>query len=119
MGRYTAESTGMDVMRPIAAQQLRDPQNKARVWSNNIEAWGWFSSDGPTEIDEFLVWCSISPGDRILISISNLKSEVCVVVGVWKEEYSWIFRLINQTGRIVDISIQEQCLFKSAWKFIR
>lgn len=118
MGRYTAESTGMDVLRPLAAGELqKNPFKKKRIWSEELEAWGFFAEEEVTQHDMFLLWCSISPGDRLVFKLDEEKEpQVSTVVGVWKEsdrgKSSWIYRLIDQTGRLVRISVDENELFR-------
>lgn len=122
MGRYTAESTGMDVLRPIAVQQLKkDLTKKKRIWSEELEAWGFFASEEVTQQDMFLLWCSVSPGDRLVFKLDEEKEpQVSTVVGIWREsEFDkpvWIYRLIDQSGRLVRISIDENELFRQAFK---
>lgn len=117
MGRWTAESTGMDVLRPIACNLLKNKVMKDRVWSDSLYAWGFFA-DSPTQIDEFIVWCSVTPGDRIRLD----HGDVCTVIGVWKEKSKnaplWSIKMINQEGRIVSVEVAEHDLFHSARHFI-
>ena len=122
MGRYTAESAGMGVLRPIAHDQLKkDPTKKKRIWSDELEAWGFFAEGEITKNDIFLLWCSITPGDRLAFKLDGENNrQVSTVVGIWQEanseKSSWIFRLIDQAGRIVKISVDESELFRQAWK---
>jgi hypothetical protein len=122
MGRYTAESTGMDVLRPIAAEQLKKyPSKKTRIWSDKLEAWGFFAEDEITKNDIFLLWCSASPGDRLVFKLDEeSNSQVSTIVGVWREVISdvpsWVFRLIDQSGRLVCVTINESELFLQASK---
>ena len=124
MGRYTAESTGMEVLRPIAQQQLKkSPEKKKRIWSENLEAWGFFAEDEITKNDVFLLWCSVSPGDRLVFKLDEEKEpQVSTIVGIWKEpdtpEPTWTYRLIDQTGRLVRISVNENELFREGWKIL-
>ena len=114
MGRYTAESTGMDVLRPIAAQQLkRNPEKKKRVWSEDLEAWGFFAEDEVTKNDVFLLWCSVTPGDRLVLKLDEENEpQVSTIVGIWKEpntqEATWTYRLIDQLGRLAKIDVNEK-----------
>lgn len=124
MGKYTAESTGMAVLRPIATEKLQKcPDKKKRIWSEELEAWGFFVSEEVTQQDMFLLWCSVSPGDRLVFKLDEEKEpQISTVVGVWREteidKSSWIYRLIDQSGRIVRISIDESELFKQASKLM-
>ena len=122
MVRWTSESTGMSVLRPIASEQLKDSFRKSRIWSTELEAWGFFGSDGGNERDAFLLWCSVSPGDRILLNLSGVL-EVHTVVGIWKENSvgvsRWTFKMINPSGVLSDVEVEEQDLFKQAWGMLR
>jgi len=121
MGRYTAESSGMDVLRPLAAEELqKNSFKKKRIWSEELEAWGFFVEE-VTQHDMFLLWCSVSPGDRLVFKLDKEKApQMSTVVGVWKEsdahKSAWIYRLIDQTGRLVKISVDENDLFRQALK---
>ena len=66
MGRWTAESTGMAVLRPIAKEHLKKHNVKSRVWSDELGSWGLFSKDA-NDLDEFIIWCSLEPGDRLAV----------------------------------------------------
>lgn len=120
MGRYTKESTGMEVLRPIAAKQLKDPSVKKRIWSEELEAWGFFANEEVTQYDTFLLWCSVTPGDRLVLKLDEEKTpQVSTIVGIWKEsdsiKSSWIYRLIDQSGRLIRISVDENQLFRQAF----
>ena len=108
----------MAALRPIAADQLKNVDQKNRIWSDKLNAWGFFH-DEITMKDEFLLWCSIEPGDMITL---NLK-DIYTVVGVWrddvvKEKPIWIYRMMGQSGRTVDINVVERELFSEALKYI-
>ncbi len=125
MGRWSLESTGMDVLRPIAIEQLRkDPSKKKRVWSDELEAWGFFVYENEItyQRDMFLLWCSIAPGDRLILNLNPTEGkelQISTVVGVWRaddvDKPSWAFRLIDQFGRLVRIDVDENELFRQAF----
>jgi hypothetical protein len=120
MGRYTAESTGMNILRPIAQEKLRkDASKKKRIWSDDLEAWGFFAIDEVTKQDIFLLWCSAAPGDRLIVNDDQGNKKMTTIVGVWKNTIEginwWIFKLIDQFGVILDLKIKENELFMQAW----
>lgn len=127
MGQWEHESTGMEVLRPIAMQQLKDYKKKARIWSDSQEAWGFFAND-VSEDDAFLLWCSISPGDRLIFCTLNKEVDSTAVhnnytvIGVWKKvllnQPTWIIKVIGYTGQTINIEIEEQKLFRIATKYI-
>ena len=112
----------MDVLRPIAEEALKNLENKSRVWSDTHQAWGFFDKK-ISESDHFMVWCACSPGDRIILEISNVddKKEAFVILAIWKdtkeENYYWKMRLMVPSGKHFDIKVQERSLFESALKF--
>lgn len=122
MNESLIESTGMAVLRPIAKEYLRkDPSIKNRIWSEELEAWGFFSNEEVTHCDIFLLWCSVLPGDRVVFKLDEEKeSQIALIINVWKESTTdrpfWIYRLLDQSGRIVRISVEERELFKQALK---
>ncbi len=115
----------MDVLRPIAIEQLRkDPSKKKRVWSDELEAWGFFVYENEItyQRDMFLLWCSIAPGDRLILNLNPTEGkelQISTVVGVWRaddvDKPSWAFRLIDQFGRLVRIDVDENELFRQAF----
>ena len=116
MRRWTNESTGMDVLRPVAKKALeKNFELKSRIWSGTLEAWGFFS-ELSTDYDTFLLWCSAVPGDRLLFEVDN-KMEICTIVAMWKERdtTSWKMRLMTSGCQLIDISTEEHKLFGSAW----
>ena len=116
MGKWAAESTGLSVLRPIAAQILKNDKKKCRVWSENLNAWGFFHEIKNDE-DSFLVWCSIVPGDRMYFQQPN--EGVHTLIAVWKqkdmERPAWTFKFLNSNGNLLDVHIDETTLFKSGW----
>lgn len=115
------ESTGMSVLKPIALERLNDPQKKKRVWSDELECWGFFAEDIFSEEDKFLLYCGMTIGDRICVSSSNGNRVICTIVGVWKEKDDnnaavWKCRLLRPDGMYFDLSVKESILFKEAWR---
>lgn len=120
--KWSNESTGMKALRPFAESQLRNSKNKIRVWSDHYSAWGFFC-DQISMFDEFLVWCSIKPGDRILLDPFRHQEEIFTVVKIWRDEEVrevplWVFRLLGSNSKIFDIKIKEKELFAEAAKLI-
>jgi hypothetical protein len=118
MANWINEASGMSVLRPIAENQLKEKNQKTRIWSDDLGAWGFFIED-ITMKDEFLLWCSVSPGDRITLNCKD----VYTVVGVWrdeaiKEKPAWIYRMMGRNGRTVDVNVKEKELFLEASKYI-
>ena len=112
------ETSGMSVLRPIAENQLKENNQKARIWSEDLDAWGFFIED-ITMKDEFLLWCSVTPGDRITLN----RKDIYTIVGVWRDEKikdipSWIYRMMGQNGRTVDVNVKEKELFSEALRYI-
>lgn len=107
----------MAALRPIAGQHLLDEKKKKRVWSEELLAWGAFSSD-PSDFDEFLIWCSVSPGDRIQVQDENEKM-IHTVVKISREmsdnKHVWSFKLINPYGSVSTLKISESDIFRKAW----
>lgn len=122
MGRYTAESTGMAVLKPIVAEQMRkNPTRKKRVWSDEYESWGFFEGDA-TMLDELLLWCSISPGDRITLDHPGLIKNFFTVVDIKRdtevrESPLWIFKLLGPNSSFLDVKVKEKELFAEAMKY--
>lgn len=117
-----SESAGMNVLRPLAASKLKNSYDKNRIWSTHYECWGFFDDD-ITMLDEFLLWCSIKPGDRILLDSFQQNKEIFTVVKIWKDQEIreaplWIFRLLGPHSKIFDVKIKEKELFVEASKLI-
>lgn len=122
MGKYTAELTGIDVLRITAAQKLKNDQViKKRIWSDFYEAWGFFDSS-ITECDEFLLWCSIKEGDRIILGDSSDIKNFYIVVNIERDQKIresplLIFKLFSNDTSIIDVKIKEKKLFQQAISF--
>ena len=126
MGKYTAESSGIDVLRSTAAQVLaQNQEKKKRIWSQEIEAWGFFSLEEITKEDTFLLICSVTPGDRLAYKFdASMQPQIATVVGIWRqlEEKDipvWVCQLIDPKEGLIHISVEEKELFYQAWKMFR
>jgi hypothetical protein len=123
MHNLLTESTGMSVLFSVAQQELKKESNKKRVWSDVYESWGFFSKD-ITMFDEFLLWCSINPGDRITLDDPQVSiKNIYTVVGIQrddevKESPIWIFKLLGSNCDLLDIKVKEKELFLEARKYI-
>jgi hypothetical protein len=116
--RELEESYGMSALRPMAEMQLKNPTHKSRVWSDLYEAWGFFNKE-ITNSDEFLLWCSISPGDRITLDRPDQIKDFFTVIGIWrdeeeKESSTWVFRLMGSNYSLLDIKVKEKQMFIGA-----
>lgn len=113
-----SESHGMSLLKEMAASQLKTSKN--RVWSEEYAAWGFFADD-ITMFDEFLLWCSISPGDRITLDAPKSVKDFFVVVDIKrdieiKESPIWVFKLLGPETGILDVKVKEKELFLEAAK---
>jgi hypothetical protein len=118
MGRWTAETHGVDVLRVAARKLLSHPGIKPRVWSDTLCAWGFYDKT-VTEDDEFLFWTMIDVGDRICLStIEN--HDIATVVKVFqdKEKATRNLLLLLSSGRVVTTSIEEGKLFRCGRKHV-
>lgn len=120
MGKWTKESTGMEVFRPIAARLLINPELKARVWSENLESWGFFADGHATDTDMFILWCCSVAGDRVSFELGRNKDiEICTILAIWRDDNHnpprWTMSLITPECKMVEISIEENKLFSTAW----
>jgi hypothetical protein len=124
MGRWTKESHGFSILRPIAEKLLLDSQKKKRIWSEKYEAWGFYCDDS-TQEDEFLFWSLIEVGDRVhlqsTIGHDCESSGIALIIDIKKDAGDGLFRkakLLLNTGRLIELSIEENKVFKWAWKYI-
>lgn len=114
-----SESSGMNLLRPIAVERLKDRSKRDRIWSDNLESWGFFA-DTPTDEDTFLFCCNATPGDRLIISSGDGSSETYTIVGIWREKEKelpmWSYKLMDHSGKLTKIQVQERVLFTQAWE---
>ena len=125
MGSKSKERTGMEVLRSIASDTLKDQKLKSRVWSDHLFSWGFFAGEESTEDDEFFIWCSIQPGDRIFLLNDNAEKAILTVISVNRSTSSvdkqtiWVMRCADNNLRTSDFSVKESDLFRLSRKFIR
>lgn len=125
MGKWTNESSGLEVMRRLALEKVRDEKVKNRIWCPVTESWGFFHSDEKdqmTDMDEFLIWCSIKQGDRMLVYDENLGKTYAVVLRIWKErvkDTSYVkLSLVDHRCVPFEMWKEESKLFAIAWKLL-
>lgn len=125
MGRWTSESSGLNVMQRLASEKIKDPQVRNRIWCPTTESWGFFHDDEKepmTEIDEFLIWCSIKQGDRMQVYDENLGKTYAVILRVWEErveEISYVkLSLVDYRCVPFEMWREESKLFAIAWKLL-
>lgn len=125
MGKWTSESSGLEVMRRLASEKLRDGGVKDRIWCPDTEAWGFFhdkEKSHVTEMDEFLIWCSIKQGDRILVYDESAGKTYAVVLRVWKErvkDVSYVkISMVDHRCVPFEMWKEESKLFAMAWKLL-
>lgn len=122
INRWTSELIGMPLLKSIASEQLeKNPSKKDRIWSSEFESWGFFDSN-ITMFDEFLLWSLISPGDRITLDPPDQVFNFFIVVDIKrddsiKESPIWIFKLLGQNPRFLEIKVKEKQLFFEAVKY--
>lgn len=59
------EVHGIDLIRRIASEKIRNEKLKKRVWSDTAQHWGFFA-DPIKDHDVFLIMGAAQPGDRFL-----------------------------------------------------
>lgn len=111
----------MNILRPLANLQLQIAKNKDRVWSDHYFAWGFFCNEA-SMFDEFLVWCSIIPGDRLLLNYYG-NDEIFTVVNIkrdqeLRESPLLVYQLLGSNFKMFDIKVKEKELFAEASKLI-
>lgn len=60
--RNLSEVHGIDLIRRVAQERLKDPAVRNRVWSDEMHSWGFFAST-PNEMDAFLIFGCAQQGD--------------------------------------------------------
>jgi len=116
------ESQGMPLLKQIASSQLKISSNKHRVWSEDYNSWGFFSSN-ITMFDEFLLWCNINRGDRITLDPPGSIKDFYLVVEITRDEEIrespiWVFKLLSSNAKILNINVKEKTLFLEAAKYL-
>lgn len=118
MGKWTKESHGFDMLRPIAEKMLQDPKKKRRVWSEPYGAWGFF--EDMNQEDEFLFWSVLQNGDRVELSSFGFgEGEVGMVVGISRtDDGKRRVKILLSNCRMIELSIEEGRVFRLGWQFI-
>jgi hypothetical protein len=60
-----SEIHGIDLVRRIAKESIKKPEVKKRVWSDELQSWGFFSSS-PNQKDIFIIMGCANPGDMLI-----------------------------------------------------
>jgi hypothetical protein len=68
--RGISEVHGYDLIKRVANEKLNEKNNKSRVWSEEMQSWGFFSKN-PNENDVFLIIGCCSPGDMFIPTMEN------------------------------------------------
>jgi len=112
------ERSGMQLLRPLAEKLLKEQTVKDRVWSDELEAWGFYSPRRE-KIDNFLIWCNAKVGDRFALFSDAKVWMVCVILSIKKDldpqRNVWKMTLLNPTASTMEFEIEESILYMSAW----
>jgi hypothetical protein len=123
MGKWTKESHGFSILKPIADKILSCPEKKSRVWSDAYEAWGFYADETSHE-DEFIFWSVLCIGDRVHLGSSLGHSceadDIALVVDIEKDPTTSLrkAKLLLSTGRLVELRVEEGKIFKWAWRYV-
>jgi len=106
------------MLKPMAEKLLRNPKKKERVWSELYGAWGFYKDVTPE--DEFIFWSVIDIGDRVnLASFGFDAGEVGLVVDIDRaKDAKRRIKLLLNSCRMIELSIDEGRIFRLGWKFI-
>lgn len=106
------------MLKSMAEKLLTNPKKKNRIWSESYGAWGFFAEK--SQEDEFLFWSIISTGDRIHLGTFGFeKDTIALVVDVWDSDDSKrLVKLMLNDGRLIQLSVEENRIFRLAWQFI-
>jgi hypothetical protein len=63
--RNLSEVHGIDLIKRVAAGKIKDQDSLSRVWSEEMQSWGFFS-ERPNETDVFLIMGCAKPGDMLV-----------------------------------------------------
>lgn len=124
MGKWSAENSGMSVARSVAKDFVKNEKRKKRIWSDAHEAWGYYMSDAVSDEDDCLLWCLVCIGDRINMHSFGFgkAGEFGTVISVDRMEVNdmlvWSMKILKPNGRMVEMHIKEQQIFKSGWNMI-
>ena len=124
MGRWTNENSGMNVVRAIAKDVIKNESKKKRIWSEAYAAWGYYMQDDVSDEDDYLIWCSIDVGDRIDMNSFGFSppGEFGTVISLRRETPDdvpvWFMKILRPDGKIVELRMKEQEIFKIGWRAI-
>jgi len=60
-----SEVHGIDLIKRLAKEKIKEPTIKRRIWSSEMQSWGYFF-DPPNEVDTFLIMGCCKPGDMFV-----------------------------------------------------
>lgn len=63
--RNLSEVHGIDLIRRMARSKIKDQASLSRVWSEEMQSWGFFA-DRPNEADVFLIMGCSNAGDMLI-----------------------------------------------------
>ena len=63
--RGVSEVHGADLIKKLASEKIKRPELRDRVWSDSLNAWGFFA-DPADENDKFLIMGCCQPGDMFI-----------------------------------------------------
>lgn len=132
-----SEVHGIDLIRRVAKEKLNQNSNKARVWSDEMHSWGFFSKN-PNENDVFLIIGCCKPGDMFIPMIENphlflFSVPECDVIGNINQNNPHIILQLNDffmngihvyglemlgssPAKVVQLLAYHKTLFKIAWQ---
>lgn len=128
-----SEVHGMDLIERLAVEKSKDPKAKKRIWSDEMQSWGFFA-EIPTEMDVFLIMGCCRPGDMFVTiqhspklfkipSYETLEASAgnsYVVLGLKFVEISGTYfyaleMLASNPPVVCQMLAQHTSLFKIAW----
>jgi len=129
-----SEVHGLDLIERLADEKSRDPSVKKRIWSDEMNAWGFFA-DSPTEMDTFLIMGCCRPGDAFvtvthsphLFKIPNYEmldmtsNNMYIILGIKlvmiSDTHFCALEMLSSNPPIVcQMLAQHASLFKIAWE---
>ena len=119
MSKWSKENEGMDLLKSVAREVLKNDSIKKRIWSDQIESWGYFDKKLPH--DDFLIWCGSSVGDRFCLGQATDFHLVWTILSNEKSldpnRQTRIIRLLDNQCKIFEFEIEESYLYRTAWSF--
>lgn len=135
--RNLSETHGIDLIRRVADEKIRDPKLKSRVWSDEMRSWGFFN-EKPNELDVMLIIGCARSGD--MFRLENYGSQLftvttCEVVEFEKKENTFIvldlvqfeldgtslygLRLLSShPPMLCQLLTRQSSVFKIAWEYL-